>query len=83
MRRRCSTAHCCPAAVTAALQRTLEVAVVSYLESHVGEITPLSSGGVSGAAVASTPTPRMTVEEFLDVTAAPGRMDDMRHAEVC
>ena len=26
--------------------------------------------------------PRLSVEEFLDVVAAPGRMDDMRHAEV-
>jgi len=64
-------------------KRTLEVAVVSYLEAHVGEIVPLASGAAVGGAapVASTPSPRMSVEEFLDVTAAPGRMDDMRHAE--
>jgi hypothetical protein len=46
-------------------KRTLEAAVVGYVDAHVSE-----EAGV-----------KMSVDEFLDVVAAPGRMDDMRHAE--
>ena len=63
-----------------ASKRTLEVSVVSYLESHVGELAALGAGG--GGAATSASAPRLSVEEFLDVVSAPGRMDDMRHAEV-
>jgi hypothetical protein len=48
-------------------KRTLEAAVVAYCDTHVGE-------DVAAAA-------KLSVEEFLDVVAAPGRMDDMRHCE--
>lgn len=48
-------------------KRALEAAVVAYLDSHVSEE---GAGGV-----------RLNIEEFLDVVAAPGRLDDMRHAE--
>jgi len=47
-------------------KRTLEAAVVSFLDTHIAD---------DGSGV------KVTVEEFLDVSAAPGRMDDMRHAE--
>ncbi|RYG51065.1 hypothetical protein EON66_11180, partial [archaeon] len=46
-------------------KRTLEAAVVGFCDSHASE-----DMGV-----------KMTPEEFLDVVASPGRMDDMRHAE--
>ena len=47
-------------------KRTLEAAVVSFLDTHVAD---------DGAGV------KITIEEYLDVVASPGRMDDMRHAE--
>lgn len=46
-------------------KRTLEAAVASYLDSHISE-----DAGV-----------RLTLEEWMDVVASPGRQDDMRHAE--
>ena len=48
-------------------KRTLEAAVVSYCDSHVSE------EGATGV--------KLSIDEFLDVVASPGRMDDMRHAE--
>jgi hypothetical protein len=48
-------------------KRLLESAIISYFESHISEEGP---AGV-----------KLSIEEFLDVVAAPGRMDDMRHAE--
>lgn len=49
-------------------KRVLEAAVVGYADSHIGD-----DAGASGV--------KLTVEEFMDVIASPGRMDDMRHAE--
>lgn len=48
-------------------KRTLEAAVVGFADSHVSE------EGAAGV--------KLTIDEFLDVVSAPGRMDDMRHAE--
>ena len=67
-------------------QRTLEVAVASYLEAHVSEVVlpaSLSTRNVTGATPPGAGgAPRLSLEEFLDVVASPGRMDDMKHAEV-
>ena len=64
----------------------MEVAVASYLEAHVSEVVlpqSLSTRTMGGAVPPGAGgAPRLSVEEFLDVVAAPGRMDDMRHAEV-
>lgn len=50
-------------------KRTLEAAVVAFADSHISEEGSSSSGV------------KVSIDEFLDVVAAPGRMDDMRHAE--
>jgi hypothetical protein len=47
-------------------KRTLEAAVVGFLDTHIND---------DGSGV------KVTIDEYLDVVAAPGRMDDMRHAE--
>jgi hypothetical protein len=57
-------------------KRTLEAAVLGYLDAHIPDVHH-HDGGSGGAASAS----RLSVEEFLEVTASPGRMDDMRHCE--
>ena len=49
-------------------KRTLEASVLGYLDSHVG--VGEGAGGM-----------RIATDEFLDVVAAPGRMDDMRFCE--
>lgn len=66
-------------------KRTLEAAVLSYLDAHVPDparpVPPPAHGGSAGAGDASSGGLRLSIEEFLEVTAAPGRMDDMRHCE--
>lgn len=52
-------------------KRLLEAAVLGYLGDRVAP----GEGSGDGAGV------RVTVEEFLDVVRAPGRLDDMRHCE--
>jgi len=47
-------------------KRVLEAAVIAFLDTHVAD---------DGSGV------KITIEEYLDVVASPGRMDDMRHAE--
>ena len=70
-------------------KRTLEAAVLAYLDAHVPPPDapaprPPHHGGAGGGgsdAGVGAGGVRLSIEEFLEVTAAPGRMDDMRHCE--
>jgi BTB/POZ domain len=62
-------------------KRTLEAAVVSFLDSHIGDDAHHPAPAAPNAPAGANGPVKLTIEEFLDVVAAPGRMDDMRHAE--
>lgn len=67
-------------------KRTLEAAVLGYLGERVSATASAAAataadGGSSASASSSSSGGRLSVDEFLDVCKAPGRLDDMRHCE--